>query len=98
MAAATRLLARSGTCVAVLNYDDLTLLASGFTVANIGGSEPITFYMIVNGQTLSATVNIGQTHVTTFPLAIAITIGVSALTGAPTFLMAGVTEYGIGSS
>lgn len=97
MAAQTRLLARSGTCVAVLNWDDATLLASGFTVANIGGTEPITFYMVVSGQTITALVGIGQTSVKTFPSPVAITTGVNAQTGGATFKMAGVTEYGIGN-
>ncbi len=97
MAAATKLLARSGACVAVLNYDDLTLLASGFTVANIGGSEPIIFYMIVSGQKLSATVDVGQTQFVSFSLSVAITSSLS-FNGVTSFLMAGVTEYGIGSA
>jgi len=97
VAAATTLLARSGLAVAVLNYDDLTLLASGFTVANISGSEPITFYMIVNDQTMLAAVGIGQTHFTSFTIAVAITSGI-AFNGLTSFLMAGVSEYGIGSA
>lgn len=98
MAAATRLLAKSGVCAAVLNFDDVSLLATGFTVANIGGVESITFFMVVNSQTLTAVVGIGQTKVTPFPSSVQCSVGTNSETGAPTFIMAGVTEYGIGSS
>ena len=96
MAAATRLLAKSGACVAVLNYDDALLVATGITNANIGGTEPITFFITVLGVTFSRTVDIGQTAIITFPSA-GITIGTSP-NGQPNFVIAGVSSYGIGSA
>jgi len=53
--------------------------------------------MIVSGQKLSATVDVGQTQFVSFPLSIAVTSSL-ALNGLTSFLMAGVTEYGIGSA
>ncbi len=64
---------------------------------DVAGSEPITFYMIVSGQKLSATVDVGQTQFVSFPLSIAVTSSL-ALNGLTSFLMAGVTEYGIGNA
>lgn len=97
MAAATKILARSRTCVVVLNYDDVTLLASGVTIANVGGTEPVTFFLVLNGQTLTATAAIGQTVNIPFPSAAACTAG-TAPNGLPNFVVSGLTSYGIGSA
>jgi hypothetical protein len=98
VAAATKLLAKSGVCIAVLNYDDATLLATGITIANIGGAEAITFYVILDTQTFSRTISAGQTSIIAFPSSILCSIGVSAISGVPNLAMAGITEYGIGSA
>lgn len=97
MAAKTRTLAKSGACVAVLNYDDATLLATGVTVANVGGHEPVTFFVVLNGTPLSVTVAIGQTSVLTFTSAAAVTLGTAA-NGNPNIIVAGLTGYGIGNT
>jgi hypothetical protein len=96
MAAATKLLAKSGVCVAMLNYDDVTLLATGVTIANIGGSQTIVFYVIIGGTTISRSVGIGQTSILNFPSSAAITVG-TASNGQPSFKVAGLSSYGIGS-
>jgi hypothetical protein len=96
MAAATKTLASSGLCVAVLNYDDLTLLASGVTVANISGTEAVQFSITVSGQTFSRTIGIGQSGVITFPVAIAVTLGLAG-NGLPNLLLSGLQSFSIGS-
>jgi len=90
MAAATKLLAKSEVGVAVLNYDDATLLASGVTIANIGATSAITFWIVVSGITSFRTVIPGQTAVLTFALPLVVTINGLGL------VVAGVTAYGIG--
>jgi hypothetical protein len=96
MAAATKLLAKSGVCVAVLNYDDVTLLATGVTIANISGVETIVFFLILNGTTSSRTIGIGQTAVISFPSSVQCATG-TAEDGSPSFVVPGLTDYGIGS-
>jgi hypothetical protein len=90
MAAQTAQLARSEVGVAVLNYDDLTLLASGVTIANIGGAAPITFWIVEAGVALFRVVNPGTTANLPFTLPIAVSILGLKLT------LATVSSYGIG--
>jgi hypothetical protein len=98
VAAATKRLATSGTCIAVLNFDDVTLLATGVTIANIGNFESITFFADLDGSTISRNVDVGQSSFLSFPLAKLCTIGTSILNGEPTFNVSGLTRYGIGSA
>lgn len=97
MAAQTRLLARSGLGVVVLNWDDATLLASGCTIANTSGTYPIVFYIVLDGTNISRTVGIGQSSVLNFPTSHAVTLG-TASNGASTLTVTGLSEYGIGSA
>jgi hypothetical protein len=97
VAAATTRLATSGTCVAVLNYDDVTMLATGVTIANIGNFETITFFVVIDGSTISRDVGVGQSSVIIFPSAKLCTIGVGLINGLPTFIVSGLSRYGIGS-
>ena len=96
MAAATKIFAESGGCIAFLNYDDLGLLATGVTVDNTNGTEVITFLIVINGQTLSTVVDVGKTSVITFPLTAAVTkpLAVNGITG---LAIAGYSSHGIGS-
>lgn len=97
MAAATKFLASSSGGIAVLNYDDVTLLATGVTVANISGTEKIKFFISILGTISSATVSIGQTSFIPLSPSVAITIGLTLLDGGPSFVIAGYDSHGIGS-
>jgi hypothetical protein len=96
MAATTRFLASSSGGVALLNYDDVTLLATGVTVANVGGTEAIMFFISILGTVHSATIAKGQTSFISLSPSVAITIGIDEL-GGPSFVIAGLDSYGIGS-
>ena len=93
----TRFLASSSGGIAVLNYDDITLLATGVTVDNANGTENIKFFISILGTVFSATVPVGQTSFIPTSPSIAITIGVARLNGGSPFLMAGYDSHGIGS-
>ncbi len=97
MAAATKLLANSDGCVSILNYDDLTMLASGVTVDNTSGIERVAFFIIISGQTLSALVDVGQTSTIMFPLLMAVTTPLAA-NGITGLVIAGYSSHGIGSA
>ena len=96
MAAQTRFLASSTGGTAVLNYDDVTLLATGVTVDNISGTENIKFFISISGTMFSATVPVGETSFIPISPSIAITLGITPL-GDHLFLMAGYDSHGIGS-
>ncbi len=95
VAAATKFLAGSQGAMAVLNYDDVTLLATGVTVENISGVEQITF-TISTDQMVSRTVDIGQTAFISFPIARAVTLPLS-IRGLPSIVMVGYVSHGIGT-
>ncbi len=94
MAAATRLLASSDGCIASLNYDALTMFASGVTVDNTNGIERIAFSIGINEQLLSTVADIGQTSAITFPLLMAVTMSLNGITK---LVIAGYDFHGIGS-
>ena len=91
MAAATQFLASSQGCIAVLNYDDIGLLATGVTVDNTNGTETVKFSIVINDQVLSATVDQVKISTITFPLASAVAVSLNRLT------IAGYSSHGIGS-
>lgn len=95
MTAKTQLLAKSGACVAILNYDDAILLATGVTVANIGGHETVIFTIVID-QTYTATVPVGQTVAITFTAPVALTLPLlsSGVTG---LVLSGLISFSIGN-
>ena len=95
VAAATKFLAGSQGAVAVLNYDDVTLLATGVTIANISGVQQITF-VITTDQVFSRTVDVGQTAFISFPIALAITLPIN-IRGLPSIVIVGYVSHGIGT-
>ncbi|SRR6266481_1501324 len=96
MAATTRPLASSDGCIALLNYDDVTLLATGVTVANVSGIEMLIFSITINSQTSSATVDKGQTAFIPFsvPASLVSVLGVADIS---TLGIVGLNSYGIGT-
>ena len=97
MAANTKFLASSSGGIAVLNYDDITLLATGVTVDNTNGTENIKFFISILGTVFSDTVPVGQTSFIPTSPSIAITVVAARLDGGSLFLMAGYDSHGIGS-
>jgi len=67
------------------------LLATGVTVDNTNGIETVRFFITINDQTLSTTVNQGQISTITFPLAAAVVLSLNLMT------IAGYSGHGIGS-
>ena len=95
MTSTTRPLASSSGGVAVLNYDDLTLLATGVTIDNISGSETIRFFISILGIVRSATVLKGQTGFISLSPSVAVTTDIAPL-GASSLTLLGYDSHGIG--
>jgi hypothetical protein len=92
MAAATHLLATAGLCTAKLNYDSVTLLATGVTINNAAGSVAVAFFIVTSGVRQSGTVQPGASQTLTFPTARSVTI---VNIGADIIAITGLTEFGV---
>jgi hypothetical protein len=90
MAAQTIVLAKSEVGVAVLSYDDATLLATGVTIANINGTTAVSFYITIASVNFIATAQPGMTTAIVFPVAVAIVLN------PPDIVISGLNSYGIG--
>lgn len=94
MAARTLFLAGTNGCGANLNWNDATNTATGVTVDNTLGAQPVTYYLKTGAFTRSLTVQPGLSSQTIFPSALSVTLD-SRKPGS--LVITGLTSFGIGT-
>lgn len=97
MAFQTKFLAQIDNATAVLNWNDVTNTATGFTVNNTLGTVPVTAYYVLTGHAqASITVAAGASQQMILPSATAITIAIGSK-GINGFNLTGLSKFGMGT-